>query len=51
MTMDARKCHRCGHWWTSNSGPAPFDLIARICPDCIPRITVVLPADGLRRIA
>ncbi|BBZ65802.1 hypothetical protein MINS_12310 [Mycolicibacterium insubricum] len=47
--MDARKCHRCGLYWASNSGPdKQFTGITRICPNCIPLSTGLLSLHAAR---
>lgn len=35
--MTGAKCQRCGHYWAFTGNSVLFAVIARICPDCIPK--------------
>ena len=36
--MDVQQCTSCNQYWANNSGPRhTFELVTRVCPDCVGR--------------
>lgn len=44
-------CGMCGHSWWYMHPANGFDIITKICPDCIPKLAVAQATARARRIA